>query len=204
MPGIPKKYAFLNTVGVLPRTISNALSLLGTNEVPGAGSSAVIMAWKAEVVKAGINLDGYVNDGVPWCGLFAAVVAIRAGKTPPSAPLWAQNWAKFGVPIAVNRGTLAKPLLDFEPGKVASLGDVLVYSRSIGGGKYAGHVNFYIGESETNYFGVGGNQSDSVTITAIAKSRCIAVRRPVMNLPPPACRPFYLSPEDGELGGSEA
>lgn len=40
--------------------------------------------------------DVYKADSIPWCGLFMAVVAKRAGKEVPKHPLWALSWSAFG------------------------------------------------------------------------------------------------------------
>ena len=51
-------------------------------------------------------------------------------------------------------------------------GDILVFSRGNGG-----HVGFYVGEDDTCYHVLGGNQSNMVNVTRILKSRCISIRR---------------------------
>lgn len=153
---IPATYAFLSAIGPMPPTIVQALALLGTNEMPGRDSSDVIESWRDEinaVYREGIQ--GFSDDSVPWCGLFAAVVTHRAGSVPITNPLWARNWANYGDPVD-------------DP----HLGDVLVFQREGGG-----HVGFYVAEDADHYHVLGGNQSDSVTITRIAKDRCIATRR---------------------------
>lgn len=174
---IPEKYKWLLNEGA-PRMLVEALKLYGTKEVIGAGDNPEILAWAKET---GLN-KVYSADSVPWCGLFMAVVAKRADKDIPKDPLWARNWAKFGQSVP-------------EPG----LGDVLVFQRG-----NAGHVSLYIGEDETAYHCLGGNQSDGVTITRIAKSRCIAIRRPVWKtLQPDNVRKIVLE-ADGELSTNEA
>jgi uncharacterized protein (TIGR02594 family) len=152
---LPAAYAWLDHVSGAPRMLIEARREFGVVETPGAADNPVILGWAKEVGLA----SAYGDDAIPWCGLFAAVVAKRASWEPVKDPLWARNWAKFGQAVA--------------PAD-AALGDVLVFVRDGGG-----HVGFYVGE-DTGYFHVlGGNQSDAVTITRIAKSRCIAVRRPI-------------------------
>lgn len=203
MAGIPKQYAFLGAVGLMPRGITHALSLLGTNEIPGKGSNPVIDAWRTELKKAGVSgVDGFSDDSVPWCGLFNAIVTLRAGKTPINNPLWAQNWQSYGTEIARNMGTLAKPKLVFQPSLKASLGDTLVFARKTATG-FAGHVGRYIAEDATAYHVIGGNQGDTVSITRVLKSRCIAVRRDAMTTPPQSLRPFQIA-ANGTVGTSEA
>jgi uncharacterized protein (TIGR02594 family) len=117
---VPAPYRWLNSLGQLPRMTEEALKLLGTIETPGAANNPAIMAWAAEVGLARV----YTADAIPWCGLFMAVVAHRAGKDLPSSPLWALSWAKFGTDAGQPR-----------------LGDVLTFVRDGGG-----HVAQYIGE----------------------------------------------------------
>lgn len=160
-----------------PRMIIEALKLYGTKEMPGTADSPEILAWAQETGLTRI----YSADSIPWCGLAMAVVAKRAGKQPPENPLWALNWAKFGV-------------LSPKP----SLGDILVYKRPSGG-----HVALYVGEDVGCYHNLGGNQSDAFNITRIEKSRCVAVRRPIYNIQPANVRQIILSPM-GSISTNEA
>ncbi|ARS29092.1 TIGR02594 family protein [Sphingomonas sp. KC8] len=172
----PRGYEHLGTSGTLPLVVSEGLKLLGVTETPGPGNNPVIMKWCAELNKAGVDVKAYTVDSIAWCGLFMAIVALRASKPVVAGPLWARNWAKFGT---------KSPL--------PSLGDVLVFVREGGG-----HVGIYIGEDGDEktgtYHVLGGNQSDAVTITRIAKKRCIAVRRPPFKTAlPPSARPYFLT-----------
>ena len=177
----PKGYEWLGSIGTLPRTISEALALHGTLEVPGAADNPKIIAWAAEVGKD--IAAAYSDDSIPWCGLFVAVVCKRAGKPVIAGPLWARNWAKFG-----------------SKADRASLGDVLVFQRPGGGG----HVGFYIAEDESAYHVLGGNQSDKVCITRIAKTRCIAARRPPFKVAQPASVKPYKANGGSALSKNEA
>jgi uncharacterized protein (TIGR02594 family) len=115
--------------------------------------------------------------------LFVAIVAKRAGKALPAQPLWARSWVNFG------KDGSARP----------QLGDVLVFRR----GETSGHVGIYIGEDYGAFHVLGGNQSDGVTITRIAKDRCIAVRRPVYKAAPATAKPVELA-ATGALSNNEA
>ena len=57
-------------------------------------------------------------------------------------------------------------------------GAVLVFERGSGG-----HVGFAIGQDATQFYVLGGNQSDAVTIARIAKSRLLGARWPA-TVPP--------------------
>lgn len=160
-----------------PKMIVEALKLYGIEERPGGADNPIIMQWAKE-----LGLKDYIHDSIAWCGLFMAIVAKRAGKEIPKDPLWALNWRNFGVPITT-----------------AMLGDVLVFQRPGGG-----HVGLYIGEDETAYHVLGGNTSDRVEITRIAKSRLKGIRKPIYSIAqPPNVRQIFLDP-DGELSHDEA
>ncbi|MAI35028.1 MAG: peptidoglycan-binding protein [Rhodopirellula sp.] len=91
---------------------------------------------------------------LPWCGDFVET-AIRLhlpGEDIPTNPYLAANWMKFGVQV------------DPQPGAV------LVFWRG-SPSSWKGHVGFYAGEDETHFHVLGGNQSNAVTISKIAKKR---------------------------------
>ena len=89
-----------------------------------------------------------------WCGDFVETcIAVSLPKEPMLAnPYAAINWLKFG------KSTTGR------------LGAILVFHR--GDPKdWQGHVGFYVGEDATHYQVLGGNQSNSVCISRIAKNR---------------------------------
>ncbi|MBY0518911.1 MAG: TIGR02594 family protein [Sphingomonas sp.] len=172
----PKNYAWLDTLPTpLPLMIQKARGLLGVKEVPGAYlDNPEILKWASAI--GGDVERTYTHDSIPWCGLFMAYVAKSAGKVPPSDPLWALSWLKFGV----------------EAGQPA-LGDVMVFVREGGG-----HVTLYIAEDATAYHVLGGNQSDQVCFARYPKDRFRAARRPPYTVTPPAVKPYRL--RDGATG----
>ena len=175
----PTGYEWLGSVGALPKVVSEALALYGTKEVLGPNDNPTILRWAAEV---GLS-KAYTDDEIPWCGLFVAVVCKRAGKPVDNQPLWARSWADYGMQVS-------KP----------ELGDILVFSRPGGGG----HVGFYVAEDISAYHVLGGNQSDAVTIARIAKTRCIATRRPPFKTSMPAsAKPYHIA-LNGKLSENEA
>ena len=175
---LPPAYRWIDEVRPLPRMVAEARLLHGTLEAPGPTDNPVILCWARE---AGLA-KAYSSDAVPWCGLFMALVARRAGKATPANPLWARSWSGFGI---------ASPQ--------AALGDVLVFARAKGGG----HVGLYVGEDETAFHVLGGNQADAVSITRIAKSRCIAIRRPIYRVQPTSVAPIHLA-TSGAISTNEA
>lgn len=140
-----------------PRHLMIARRLIGTREVPGAGNSATIMGW---IKRLGAGALGtLVNaDSVPWCGTFVAHCVKEAGLKPAPIAVRAKAWATWEANIAPDR---------------LAPGAVLVFEREGGG-----HVGFYVGEDDSSYHVLGGNQSDAVNVTRLAKTRCIARRWP--------------------------
>lgn len=122
---------------------------LGLKEVVGPQHNATILGW----VKA---LGGWFKDDeTPWCGTFAAVCMKTAGQDVPEHWYRALDWARWGKPC--------DPVV----------GAVVVFGRQGGG-----HVGFLVGESAANFYVLGGNQGNAVTITPIAKIRAVATRWP--------------------------
>ncbi len=101
-------------------------------------------------------------SALPWCGDFIETVIKNSLPTEPFTgelgknPYWARNWALFGKTTTPCYGAIG------------------VFVRPGGGG----HVGILIGEDSTDYYVLGGNQGDSVSVTRIDKSRIIASRWP--------------------------
>lgn len=174
---LPAAYAWLNGLFPLPRMTAEALKVYGVKEGVGDADNPEILAWAKEVGLESV----YRHDATAWCGLFAALIAKRAGKTVVNGPLWALNWARFGV-----------------PSPAPALGDVLVFVRPGGG-----HVGLYVAEDASAYHVLGGNTSDAVSIARIAKERLKAARRPVYSVQPATVKPYHVA-ATGALSTNEA
>lgn len=156
-----------------------AKNLLGTDEVPGPGSNPVIVKWAKDM--GGFTAKYYTSDDIPWCGLFVGHCIYEA-KIPVTIenPLYARDWNDFG--------TKCSPCF----------GAIMVFSRDGGG-----HVGFYVSEDSDAYHILGGNQSDSVNVTRVAKGRLLGARWPTQYL-------SLMKPEkivkkfDGKLSTNEA
>jgi uncharacterized protein (TIGR02594 family) len=179
---LPKQYSWLLNEPA-PRLLTVGLSLYGTAEQPGPGNNPSILQWAAAV---GLGKQ-YKVDSLAWCGLFMGYTALQAGFDPPKANLLgARNWLEFGVPV-----------------KTAMLGDVLVFYRGSKTG-FTGHVGIYVGEDDTRYYVLGGNQKDMVSIAPIAKDRLLGIRRCKWRIAQPAnVRRVFLA-KNGTLSTNEA
>lgn len=161
-----KPYTFLYR-GAVPPMLRAAVNLYGVEELAGLDDNPVILGWAHEVA-ATDNVGSwlkefYTEDEIPWCGLFAAVCAVRAGARAFNKCLAAREWMHWGQ--------------DVEDDDVG-LGDVLVFWRGKPAGK-SGHVGFYVGESPDGdfYHVLGGNQGDEVSIVKIPSYRLLGARR---------------------------
>jgi uncharacterized protein (TIGR02594 family) len=135
--------------------LQEARRLMGTKEAPGLKSNPEIVNWSKDLdIK-------YSGDDVPWCGLFVAhCVGSTLKEEPlPTNPLSARAWRKFGGPTTPR------------------IGAIMVFWRKDPNGPY-GHVGFYGGETGSSYVILGGNQSDSVNLTKISKTRLLEARWP--------------------------
>lgn len=185
MTPLPSQYSFLNAEPS-PRILKQAISLFGVFEKPGAEDNPVIIGWAQEIGRP-VSLN-YQHDSTPWCGLFMAVCARRAGLDLPPAPLWALSWSRWGVKVSVPK-----------------LGDVLTFKRAGGGG----HVALYVGEDKTHFHILGGNQRDSVCIVRKPKTEngrpalYSANRTKWQIAEPPNIRRVFLT-DSGIMAGSEA
>ncbi|SOC22122.1 NlpC/P60 family protein [Rhodobacter maris] len=122
---------------------------------------------------------------VAWCGAFVATCirsALPAAELPEN-PLGARAWGSFGDPV--------------EP----VFGAVLTFWRGAPTG-WQGHVGFYWGEDASACHVLGGNQSDAVTVTRIAKTRLLAARWPAGQ--PVTGRKILLTPQGQPLSTNEA
>lgn len=166
--------AFKRSIGYAPRPYVGPLTmaaLMQDPEAPVDAETAEVPEW----VKVGLKFKGLhevydnaelraflASDGhalgdpavFPWCGDFVETCIRLALPSEPFPgqlgvnPYWALNWRQFGVSCG--------PVL----------GSVISISRNGGG-----HVAFLMGEDATRYYCLGGNQSNTVSIAPIAKSR---------------------------------
>ena len=174
---LPAQYQWLPTINP-PNMIVKGLQLYGTLEKIGPESNPIILEWASEV-----NLTAtYTGDDIPWCGLFVATVAHRSGWDIVKNPLWARSWIDFGIAA-----------------DIPSLGDILIFSRDGGG-----HVGLYVAEDDNCYHVLGGNQSDSVSITRVNKVRLIGARRPKWKISQPASVKPYKVTASGVISVNEA
>lgn len=169
--------SWLNAEPNLPKELQEAISHNGLLETVGHSNTPDIMSWAKQLGVSG----WYASDEVPWCGLFKAICAFRAGwlKLPAPNILSAAWWRSWGRAI---------PLKD------ACVGDTLIKNRAGGA-----HVTYYIGENDLYYRCYGGNQSNSVCPTWILKSTFTDCRRAPFTVAPLGVKKHYYKNLDGSV-----
>lgn len=141
-----------------PKWLKEARACIGEREIPGPRhNSWIAKGW------ARLGVPWFNDDETPWCGFFVAhcidAVGLPYPKLFPRALAWSE-WGKACPP---------------------TVGAIVTFKRRGGG-----HVGFLVGENASNFYVLGGNQSNMVNIQPIAKNRMHAIRWPVSTaLPTP-------------------
>ncbi len=140
--------------GSQPGWMSIAWAELGEHEIGGPATNPSIRALYRDAGHASVT-----SDEVPWCAAFVGACLKRAGLSGTNS-LLARSYLSWGRSILVPR-----------------LGCVAVFSR--GSNPAHGHVGFWVGETLDSILVLGGNQSDSVSVEPVARTRLLAYRWPV-------------------------
>ena len=182
---LSRKFKFLEEIGTLPVLVSTGLQFLGVKEIPGAQSNPVILQMAKSL---GIEKI-YTNDDTSWCGLFMSYLFFLTGKPFPDLKGDQYNYLRaawfLGYGNEVQKGS-------------EMLGDVCIFKRPGGN-----HVGLIIAESEKTFFVLGGNQSNSVNIAEISKSRLLQCRRLYRTSVPSSVKKYTLS-TTGTVSTNEA
>jgi len=132
-----------------PLWLEAGMKLLGTHEGVGSKDNKVLIDWAKE--EGGDIAKEYTHDSIPWCALFANHILTHVGLKGTET-LWALDFAGKWPSIKLMGpavGAFAPMLRD-------------------GGG----HITVVVGKDQAGrIMGLGGNQSDAVTIAPFALSR---------------------------------
>lgn len=132
-----------------PLWLQAGIGLINTHEGVGAKDNPMIIDWAKE--EGGDIAAEYTHDSIPWCALFAGHCLTLAGLKGPGT-LWALDFAGKWPSIK-----LAGP----------AVGAFAPMVRSGGG-----HIIQVVGRDQRgNIMGLGGNQSDQVSIVPFPMSR---------------------------------
>lgn len=132
-----------------PLWLEAGIRLIGTKEGVGSKDNKVIIDWAKE--EGGGIASSYTHDSIPWCALFANHILTKVGLKGTET-LWALDFAGKW------------PSTQLAGPAVGSFAPML---RNGGG-----HITIVVGKDQHgNIMGLGGNQSDAVTIAPFATSR---------------------------------
>jgi len=132
-----------------------AINEIGVKEIAGSRHSKRILDYAEESGFAWVN-----DDETPWCSIFMNWVTKKAGlKRSNSAS--ARSWLNVG-----------------EATNTPEPGDVVVYYRG-NINSWQGHVGIFMGFSVdgSRIYTLGGNQADSVSISAYSSDKVLGFRR---------------------------
>lgn len=132
-----------------PLWLEAGIKLLGTHEFTGSKDNKEIIDWAKD--EGGGIAKEYTHDSIPWCALFANHILTKVGLKGTET-LWALDFAGNWPSVR-----LAGP----------AVGAFAPMKRQGGG-----HITIIVGKDQHgNIMGLGGNQSDAVTIAPFAVSR---------------------------------
>lgn len=133
--------------------LADMLSNYGLSEIAGGKHNEEIVAFFAE-----IGFDWVKDDETAWCSAALNFFAKRHGYER-SGRLDARSWLKVGEIV-------------LEP----QLGDIVVFWRE-SYESWKGHVGIYINGNDRYIWSLGGNQNNSINITAYPRDRLLGYRR---------------------------
>lgn len=140
-------YGGVNQVTIYDQFYAMAKSQMGIHEIPGSKQEKKILEYhQATSLKA-------QDEGTPWCSSFANWVTKQCGVQGTNSAA-ARSWMKWGKEL-----------------KNPVKGCIVVFTRTGGG-----HVSFFDSQDKDFIYCLGGNQSDSVNISAYRKDRLLGFR----------------------------
>jgi uncharacterized protein (TIGR02594 family) len=146
--GVPMPAPVVEEIG-RPLWLEAGLKLVGTKEGVGSKDNQQIIDWAKE--EGGDIAKEYTHDSIPWCALFANLMLTRAGLKGTET-LWALDFAGKW------------PSTKLIGPAVGAFAPML---RNGGG-----HIICIVGKDQNgNIMGLGGNQSDKVSIVPFPMSR---------------------------------
>lgn len=130
-----------------------ALKEYGTWEWAGKDHNPEVLKYAKE-----IGLRWVKDDETAWCSIFVNWCLMKAGR-PFTREARAKSFLKYGV-------STKKP----------ELGDIVVFWRESKASGF-GHVAFYISESKSFVYVLGGNQNQQVNISRYSKKNLLDYRK---------------------------
>lgn len=135
------------------RLILIALNEFSTRGIPGVENNQKILQYFSDIGQKWVK-----DDETAWCAAFMNWCLLKAGVQGTNS-LAARSFLNYGI-------TAELPVL----------GDIVVLWRINKTSPY-GHVGIFIREKDNMIYILGGNQANSVNITAFPKEQLLSYRR---------------------------
>lgn len=132
--------------------IKIALKEYATHDIIGKASNSRVLEYFHDIGQKWVT-----DDDTAWCAAFVNWVLLKAGL-PTTGSLLARSFLTYGSKTTVPQ-----------------VGDIVVFWR-ISPSSIYGHVGFFIKEVDGKVYVLGGNQNDSVNITAFPKNQVLDYR----------------------------
>jgi uncharacterized protein (TIGR02594 family) len=162
--------------------MKTAEDYLGVKEISGKKHNPVVVAFFAKSGHPEIK-----DDETAWCSAFVNAVMFDNGYAG-TKNLMARSWLKWsgGTTVSTPR-----------------FGDIVIFER---GKAPFGHVAFFEKWDNNWVYVLGGNQSNAVTRTRVARSKLLGIRRPKEKTPasPPPKVPQMTQVEPEKITKEEA
>lgn len=139
----------------MEKLLKIATGELGITEISGRTDNERILQYADETGQTWID-----DDETPWCSVFMNWVALKAGSERSNSAA-ARSWLNVGFSVQ-----------NPEPG------DIVIYWRGHPD-SHQGHVGIFMGFSndQSRIYTLGGNQNNSVSISAYPAERLLGFRR---------------------------
>jgi uncharacterized protein (TIGR02594 family) len=136
-----------------PPWLRAAFDMLGTREIAGSKHNPKIVALFKDV-----GLRGITDDETAWCAVFVGSM-LKKGGMPCLQSAAARSYLEWG-----------------KKTDSPKRGDVVIIKRGTG---WQGHVFFFLGIEGGKIVGIGGNQSNSVSVSSFTLRDLLGYRTPV-------------------------
>lgn len=137
--------------------IEIAMREYGVRDILGIKNNPRVLQYFSDIGQKWVT-----DDDTAWCAAFVNWCLKQSNRIYTGA-LNARNFLHYSTPT-----------------KTPILGDIVVLWRITKQGPY-GHVGFYVSETETDVYILGGNQQNQVCILPYSKARVLDYR----TIPPP-------------------
>ena len=141
--------------GDVPAWLAVALAEVGVHETRGGETPRIMEFHRAA-------RDGLDEDEDAWCGAFIAWLMAQTGHPVPDRAATARTWLTYG---------------QEEPPAAPRLGALCVLWRVSPDG-WQGHIGLFLARRGGRVWLLGGNQSDSLSVTSFPEAQILGFRWP--------------------------